>query len=843
MNDLRFALRQLVKSPGFTAVAILTLALGIGACTAVLSLVNALLIRPLPYRAPQELVLLWQKFSAQGLDQIPVSAPEYLDYEKQTTSFEHIAAFDYTDLNLTGSDMPERIQGVVVAPSLFPLLGVGPIQGRVFTNDEFGEGRDNVVILSARLWQRRFNSDPNLIGKEIALNGRNFTVVGIMPGTFQFPLPLFGIQGGTFAGPVDIWKPIAFSKNELESRGSRSYGVIGRLKKGISSAQAQVEIDTIHANWLKQFPDNYNADVRFGGTVYPLHEQVVGGMRTALLILLAAVGVVLLIACANLTTMLLARAGAREREFAIRVALGATRTQILRQILCESVLLAVIGGAAGSLLAVWGLDLLRAIGVQTVPRIAEANLDVRVLVVMLAVSIGTGILFGIIPALASGNPEVTEALKEGGRTSTAGVPRNRVRNALVIAEVAMALVLLVSAGLLMKSFARLQNVDPGFDPTNVLTMEVALPVAKYRRGKPVADLFAEATRRINALPGVETAAFTSILPLSGTNSDSSFAIEGVETAAFTSILPLSGTNSDSSFAIEGRNPMVEKVYPDEEIRVITPEYFQVLKTSLLRGRAFTDADTADSPKVVIINEAMAKKWFPYADPIGKRITFSDPRKPDVEWVTIVGVVATMRHRVLEEEGKPEYYLPHTQNSYRAMVLAVRSKQDPRSLTSAIRDEIRRMDPDLPAANVRTLEQVTSDSIAPRRLSVVLIGVFAAVALVLAAVGIYGVMSFLVVQRTHEIGVRMALGAQRSDVLRLVMGHALRLVLIGAAIGLAIALVSNRALQAMLYNIGAFDISTFVLVTLALGSVALLASYIPAVRATRADPMIALGHNT
>jgi len=370
----------------------------------------------------------------------------------------------------------------------------------------------------------------------------------------------------------------------------------------------------------------------------------------------------------------------------------------------------------------------------------------------------------------------------------------------------------------MKSFARLQNVDPGFDPTNVLTMEVALPVAKYPRGKPVADLFAEATRRINALPGVET-------------------------AAFTSILPLSGTNSDSSFAIEGRNPMVEKVYPDEEIRVITPEYFQVLKTSLLRGRAFTDADTADSPKVVIINEAMAKKWFPNTDPIGKRITFSDPRKSDVEWVTIVVVVATMRHRVLEEEGKPEYYLPHTQRSNRAMVVAVRSKQDPRSLTSAIRDEIRRMDPDLPAANVRTLEQVTSDSIAPRRLSVVLIGVFAAVALVLAAVGIYGVMSFLVVQRTHEIGVRMALGAQRSDVLRLVMGHALRLVLIGAAIGLAIALVSSGALQAMLYNVGAFDISTFVLVTLALGSVALLASYIPAVRATRADSMIALGHNT
>jgi putative ABC transport system permease protein len=816
MNDLRFAIRQLLKTPAVTVLAIATLALAIGANTAVFSLINTMLIRPLPYRAPQELVLLWQRFSAQGLDQIPVSAPEYLDYEKQTTSFEHIAAFDYTDLNLTGGDMPERIQGAVVTPSLFPLLGIPPIRGRVFTDSEFGEGRDGVVILSARLWQRRFNSDPNLVGKEIALNGRNFTVVGIMPATFEFPLPLFGVQGGTFAGRVDIWKPIAFSKDELESRGSRSYGVIGRLKKGVSSAQAQAEIDTIHANWLKQFPDNYNPEVQFGGKLYPLHEQVVGGMRTALLILLAAVAVVLLIACANLTTMLLARAGAREREFAIRVALGATRMQLLRQILCESVLLALIGGAAGLLLSVWGLDLLRAIGAQTVPRLAEANLDGRVLAVTFLVSVAAGILFGIVPAFAVGKPELTEALKEGGH-AISSAPHNRLRNILVISEVAMALVLLVGAGLLMKSFVRLQNVDPGFNPDNVLTMEVALPLAKYPRGKPVADLFAEATRRIRTLPGVEK-------------------------AGFTSILPLSGTNSDSSFAIEGRNPMVEKIYPDEEIRSITPDYFQVLRIPLLHGRFFTDSDNIDSPQVVIINEAMAKKWFPGSDPIGKRITFSDPRKPDVEWVTVVGVVGTIRHRGLESEGKPEYYLPHAQRSYRGMVLTVRSKQDPRSLTSAIRAEIRKVDPDLPAARVRTLEQVAADSIAPRRLSVALIGVFAALAMVLAAVGIYGVMSFLVVQRTHEIGVRMALGAQRGDVLRLVVGHALQLVGIGTIIGLVLALFSTRMLSALLYSVGAFDVVTFVFVTIALAAVALLASYFPAVRATRADPMLALGHN-
>ncbi len=817
VNDLRYALRQLVKSPGFTAVAILTLALGIGACTAVLSLVNALLVRPLPYHAPQELILLWQKFSAQGLDQIPVSAPEYLDYEKQTTSFEHIAAFDYADLNLTGGDMPERIQGAVVTPSLFPLLGVAPIKGRVFTSEEFGEGRDGVVILSARLWQRRFNSDPNLVGKQIALNGRNFTVVGIIPAQFQFPLPLFGIQGGTFAGSVDIWKPIAFTKDELGSRGSRSYGVIGRLKKGISSAQAQAEIDTIHANWLKQFPDYYPAEVRFGGTLYPLHEQVVRGMRTALFILVSAVGVVLLIVCANLTTMLLARAGAREREFAIRVALGASRLQLLRQVLCESVLLALIGAIAGALLAMWGLDLLRVIGAQTVPRIAEANLDARVLLMTLIVSIGTGLLFGIIPALASGNPELTEALKEGGRSATIGASRNRFRNALVVAEVAMALVLLVSAGLLLKSFARLQNVHPGFNPKNVLTAELSLPLLKYPRGKPVIDFYAEVVRRVRAIPGIES-------------------------VGITSILPLSGSNSDNSFHIEGRSEMQTKVYPDEEVRAITPDYFRVLQVPLLEGRFFTEADTADAPGVVIVNQVMAKKYWPGEDALGKRINFGDADPQNIKWFTIVGIVSDIHHQGLDTDPKPEFYLPHPQRAFRGMILAVRSAQDPRSVVATLRKEIQAIDPEQPLANVRTLEMVASESIAPRRLSVVLLGAFASIAMLLAAVGIYGVIAYLVVQRTHEIGVRMALGAQRSDVLRLMMGHAMRLVVIGAAMGLAIAFVSSRALQAMLYKVGAFDFPTFAAVTFALVAVALLASYIPALRATRADPMIALGHN-
>lgn len=816
IHEFRFALRSLLKTPGFTIVAVITVALAIAANTAVFSLVNALLIRPLPFQAPQNLVLLFEKFTAQGLDQIPVSAPEYLDWEKQTRSYERIAAFDFANFNLTGGDMPERIQGAAVTPGLFPLLGVQPIKGRVFNESEFGEGNDGVVVISERLWRRRFNADPQLVGTQLSINGRSFTVAGIMPLRFEFPLPLFGVQGGTFAERADIWKPIAFTKQELESRGSRSYGVIARLKAGVTVAQAQAEADTIVANWHPLFPDNYEPATKFGATIYPLHNLVIGGMRPALMILLGAVAVVLLIACANLTTMLLARAGAREREFAIRLALGAGRTQLIRQMLSESILLALVGGSAGVVLAVWGLDLLRSIGAQTVPRLAEVNLDLRVLLVTLGTAVVTGIIIGLIPALASGKPELTEALKEGGRGSTSGLRRNRLRNALVVAEVALALVLLVGASLLLKSFVRLQNVHPGFEPKNILTMEVALPLLKYPRGKPVADFFAESTRRVKALPGVET-------------------------AAFTTILPLSGTNSDSSFAIEGRDPTAEKVYPDEEIRGITPEYFSVLKVPLLQGRFFNEGDQFEGPGVIIVNNAFAKKWFPNQEAVGKRITFNDPRKPDVKWLTIVGVVGDMRHRGLDLDPKPEYYQAHNQTPYRSMILTVRSAQDPRSLTSAIRREISGLDPDLPAANVRTLDQVTADSIAPRRLSVVLIGVFAAVALVLASVGIYGVMSFLVVQRTHEIGVRMALGAQRADVLRLVLGRAAKLVFIGTAVGLLLGVFSNQALRALLYNVGAFDLMTFVTVTVALAAVSLLASYIPARRATQADPMIALGH--
>lgn len=817
MNDFRFALRQLVKNPGFTIIAVLVLALAIGANTAVLSLVNALLIRPLPYKNPRQLVLIWEQFANQGLDRIPVSAPEYLDYEKELQSYERIAAFDYVDLNLTGGEMPERVQGAVVSPSLFPLLGIEPIKGRTFAPEEIQTGRDDVVVISARLWQRRFNSDPAVLNSKLALNGRSYTVVGIMPASFEFPLPLFGVQGNQFAERADIWKPVSFTEDELKQRGGRNYGIIGRLRSGVSGKQAQAELNTITANWLPRFKENYAVETGFGARVYGLQEQVVGGMRPALLILIGAVALVLLIACANLTTMLLARGGSREREMAIRVALGAGPMRLLRFLLIESVLLSVIGGIAGIVAAIWGLEILAAVGAKTVPRLREVNLDVTVLSLTFVISVATGVLFGIAPALASAKPELTEALKEGGRGASSGVRRNQLRNALVVSEIALALVLLIGAGLLVKSFVHLQNVNPGFNPKNVTTAELSLPLLKYPSGKPVIDFYAEVLRRVQALPGVQV-------------------------AAFTNVLPLSGSNADNSFHIEGRNEMVTKVFPDEETRSITPDYFRVLQTPLLRGRFFTEADNADASGVVIVNQAMAKKYWPGEDAIGKRINFGDADPNNIKWFTIVGVVSDLHHQGLDIDPKPEFYLPHPQRAYRGMILTVRSAQDPRALIPTLRKEIGASDPDQPLANVRTLETVAFESIAPRRMSVVLLGAFAGIALLLAAVGIYGVISYLVVQRTHEIGVRMALGAQRQDVLQLVVGHALKLVGIGSVIGLILAFLSTRALSALLYSVGTFDAATFILVPIALAATALLASYIPALRATRADPMLALAHN-
>src|SRR5437879_6794274 len=609
LRDLRFGLRQLLKQWGFTAIAVITLALAIGATTAVISLVNALLIRPLPYREPRQLVLLLQHFKSQNLERIPVSPPEFVDYETRAHSFEKLGAFTYTNFNLAGEDKPERISGATVTADVLPLLGVSPIKGRFFEAEECTLGRDDVVIISARLWQRRFNSDPQIIGTKLLLNGKSFTVVGVMPSSFDFPLQLFNLgNGGQFGGRAEIWKPLAFSDEQMKARYSRSLGVIGRLAPRTSVAKAQAEIETINAQMRREHPNNYSQDNSFGGEVLPLHDLAVGGRRPALLILLGAVCLVLLIACANLTTMLLARAATREHEMAIRVALGAAPLRLFKQVFTESVLLALIGGAMGVVLALWGIESLKAIGAQTVPRLREVNVDVLVLGVTFAICVATGIIFGLAPGLASARPELTEALKEGGRSSTQGTRRNRLRNGLVIAEVALALVLLSGAGLLIKSFVRLQNVNPGFNPRKALTFEISLPKLQYPDDPSIVRFNNEAQRRIAALPGVQS-------------------------AGFSTILPLAGTTREWSFAIEGRPSNDNSPTPDEEKRQVSPDYFRALETPLIKGRFFTDADTADAPRVMLVNQAFVKKFCPTEDALGKRITFDNPKK-NQKWITI-----------------------------------------------------------------------------------------------------------------------------------------------------------------------------------------------------------------
>ncbi|HEU0178676.1 MAG TPA: ABC transporter permease [Blastocatellia bacterium] len=810
-QDLRFGLRMLRKKPGFSLVAILTLALGIGANTAIFSVVNAVLLRPLPYAQAERLVALWSNLLRPGLEKLALSAPEFKDFKEQCRAFEQMAAYDVRNLSLTGVEEPELLPGAFVSPQSFALLGVQPALGRAFQAEEDQPGREQVAILSHALWQRRFGADAGLLGRSVTLDGKPVTVIGVMPGDFRFP-----------ENEVQVWLPLVITADLLteNNRGSHYLNVIARLKPDVTVTQAKSEVVAIAQRMAKEHAGVYRGG--YGASVVPLHEEVVGNVQWLLLILFGAVGLVLLIACGNVMNLLLVRAAQREKEIAVRLTLGATRFRLIRQLLTESVLLSLLGGGLGLLLAAWGVRALVVLGPADIPRLDEIDMDYRALGFTLATSILTGLLFGLAPVMQSSRLRLSESLKDR-RGASDSPRRRRLSDALVVAEFALALVLLMGAGLLFRSFLQLQEVKPGFRVEGLLSLRLILPQSKYP----------DFTR--------QTAFFQQAIESLDTQS-------GVESAGAISVLPLSGRTSDRSFRIEGRAVPPGQAGPDEELRMVSADYFRTMGIPLVKGRSFSDRDLPDSPRVALINEALKKRYWPDEEAIGKRIAFSGLRENKPDWCEIVGVVADVRHSGLDVPAMPEVYLPFRQSLFsvadsnlRSLYLVIRTAADPLSGMAMARGRIAALDKDQPLTDIRTMEQRLNGSIAQRRFNMLLLGLFAAVALTLAALGIYGVLSYAVTQRTREIGIRLALGAAPRDVLGLVLLQGVALVLAGVALGLIAALAVTRLLADLLYGVGATDAMTFIVIPLLLGSVALLACWIPARRATKVDPLIALRH--
>ncbi|HEX8179244.1 MAG TPA: ABC transporter permease [Pyrinomonadaceae bacterium] len=814
-QDVRYGWRMLWKRPGFTLLAVAALALGIGANAAIFSVINAALLRPLPFSDPARLVLVSGNFQRLGMTRLGVSAPEFADYKTQRDVFAQTAAFTRQTFNLTSADEAERIAGARVSPELFALLGVAPRVGRTLGDEEAQGGEPHSVVLSHRLWQARFGGNPALIGQSITLDGDSYRVVGVMPPAFQFPF-----AAGADAERADVWTPLVFNAQELSERSRYNFGMIARLKEGATVEQARAAMSAVGQRLAEQYPRSYRGprgeDGGWTVSVTPLAEEVVGSARTLLYVLFGVVGCVLLIACANVANLLLARAATRQREVAIRTALGASRGRVVRQFLVESMMLALAGGATGLLLALWGVDLLRAAGPRDIPRLSEAGLDWRVLAFTCAVSLATGMLFGLAPALRSTETDLSEALKEGGRSMTTGFKGQRLRGLLVVSEVALALVLTVGAGLMLKSFRRLLGVAPGFDPERVLTMDLSLSSDSYAQARSKIVFYDQLLERVRALPGVEAASLTSALPLTGAVFGGPFSIEN---------RPL-----DLSAALP----------PRAYLRTVTPGYFRVMSIPLKTGRDFDATDTEQSVPVVLINETLARNFFPGGNAMGQRIKIGAPQNPR-PWLQIVGVVGDVKSDGLDAAAMPEMYLPFTQNTAPNMTLAVRTPDAPGLLAAPVRRVVQTLDRQQPVFHIRTMRQLLAASIAQRRFNMLLLGAFALVALVLAASGIFGVMSYTVAQRTHEIGVRRALGAQTRDVLRLVIGHGLRLVLVGVGAGLCAAFALSRVLNSLLYDVSATDPATFAAVALLIVAAALLACYLPARRATKVDPMVALRH--
>jgi len=783
---------MLSKKPSFTAVVILTLALSISATTVVFSVVNALLLRSLPYSNPDQLVNVWSVFKANN--KAYASAGNFREWQERNQSFQTLAAYDSLKFNLTGGDRPEAVDVALVTANLFPLLGVQPVRGRGIQTEEEQPG-NKVAVLSDGLWQRRFGADAGVVGKQLVLDGDSYTVIGIMPQGFSFP------------EKTDVWLPLSFVPEELADRSYNHLAVVGRLKPGVELRQAQAEMSALMDDQARRYPnENAGRSMR----LLTFQQNLVGDIRTALWILSGAVFLVLLIACANIANLLMARASTRQKDVAIRVGLGASRRRLMQQLLTESLLLSLLGGVIGLIFAYGGLQILTTVGPANIPRLSEVTIDGRVLAFTTVVSLLTGIIFGLIPAFQATKPNINEWLKEGQRGASGGPGGKRARNWLVVTEMALALILLIGAGLLIKSFLILWQVEPGFNPRNVLTMAISPSPPKYNTRRDREALCQRLLEQVKSTPGVEA-------------------------VGIVNQLPFSGRNLGLNFTIVGQPPARPEDTATANYRMASSGYLQAMGIVLKRGRDFNEHDTRDTTPIALINETLAKQYFANDDPIGKQLKIEGQQVPR----EIVGIIGDVKQIKLDAEGRSEIYVPYLQFAVPAMNIVVRTQTDPGSMTSAVLQQISRVDPDQPVFQVKTMDQYLGESMAQRRLSTVLLGVFAALALVLAAIGVYGVMSYLVSQRTREIGIRMALGAGQRDILKLVVGHGMWLSFLGIALGVAAALLLTRIMTSSLYGISASDPLTYIGISLLLAIVALLACLIPARRAIKVDPNIAL----
>ena len=815
MQDMRFALRSFAKNPGFCVAAVLSLAIGIGANASIFSVANALLLCPLPYDSPDRLVILWNCSPGLNITQDWFSTAQYFDIKSGHHGFEQVAIAIGGIYNLTGQGDPERVGVIRVSSSLLPMLGARPALGRLLTADEDIPGRPSTAVLTDGMWARRFGRDPQMIGRSIVLNGQTYEVVGILPESFTLSKEVLPLLYGT--EQAEIFLPLPLAPAASQVRIQEDYNIVGKLKPGVSLAQAQAEMDTVTARLRRDFPENYPPNARLTFSIVPLFEQVVGNVRRSLLVLLGSVSFVLMIACANVANLLLSRAVVRQQEIAVRTALGASRWHIIRQLLTESLLLSLCGGALGIFICHFSVKWIHILGTKSIPRLQDVGIDGRVLLFTLLLSVSSGILFGLAPALRVSRLDLNSTLKDTSRgsagTSAVWGRGNNLRRLLVVSELALSVVLLIGAGLLIRSFARLQGVSPGFNPRGVLTFDLTMTGRKYSDKQTVLNTYRQLWERLEHLPGASAAGGITSLPLS-------------QAFAWTPI------------TVEGRTPLQGEKFLNADERLVGGHYFEAMEIPLRRGRFFNEEDDTTKPTAVIVDEYMADQLWPGQDPVGKRIHIVELQSKDI-WQTVVGVVGRVKHDSLDSDPRIAFYLAHTQFPARAMTVALRGGTDPAAMLSAVKNDLRNLDPDLPIYYVRTMEQRVNESLARRRFSMLLLGIFAGVALVLATIGVYSVMAYLVNQGTREIGIRMALGASQRNILSLVVREGMALALSGAAIGLTVAFLLTKLIQSLLFGVQATDPLIFAGIPLLLAVIALLASYIPAQRAARTDPLVSL----